>query len=59
MGRAPGNFGIDPSARFLSAANQDSDNMASFHIDQETGLLTPTGHEVNIPMPVRVRFLEE
>ena len=58
-GRTPRNFGIDPSGRFLLAANQNSDNIVSFSIDQETGHLTAMGQEVNIPMPVCVRFLDE
>ena len=58
-GRIPRNFSIDPSGRFLLAANQDSDNIVSFRIDQGTGLLTLTGHELNIPMPVCIRFLDE
>ncbi len=58
-GRAPRNFSIDPSGRFLLAANQDSDTIVTFHIDQESGLLAPTGRELNIPMPVCIRFLDE
>ncbi|MCY4652317.1 MAG: lactonase family protein [Dehalococcoidia bacterium] len=58
-GRTPRNFSIDPLGLFLIAANQDSDNIVSFHLDQESGQLTPTGQEVDIPMPVCVRFLDE
>ena len=47
-GRTPRNFSINPSGRFLIAANQDSDNIVSFHIDQESGQLMPTGREVSI-----------
>ena len=58
-GRTPRNFGMDPTGRFLLAANQDSDNIASFHIEQDSGLISATGREVNIPMPVCIRFLDE
>ncbi len=58
-GRTPRNFGIDPTGQFLLAANQDSDNIVSFHIEQDSGLISATRHEVNIPMPVCVRFLDE
>ena len=58
-GRVPRNFGIDPSGKFLLAANQDSDNVVSFRIDGESGQLISTGLDVDIPMPVCVRFLDE
>lgn len=56
-GRAPRNFAIDPTGRFLLAANQDSDNIVVFKIDPTTGMLTPTGHELQVPMPVCVLFV--
>lgn len=56
-GKTPRNFGIDPSGRFLLAANQSSDSVVVFRIDQTTGALTPTGHKVEVPTPVCVKFL--
>ncbi len=57
LGRTPRNFALDPSGEFLLAANQDSDNIVVFRINTETGHLTPTGYEVEVSMPVCVKFL--
>lgn len=57
LGKIPRNFGIDPTGQFLLAANQDSDTIVFFRIDQQTGALTPTGEVVNIPTPVCVRMV--
>jgi 6-phosphogluconolactonase len=57
-GRTPRNFAIDPSGQFLYAANQDSDNIVAFQIDLATRALTPTGHEVSVPKPVCVLFVD-
>ncbi|MFN8526474.1 MAG: lactonase family protein [Chloroflexota bacterium] len=56
-GQRPRNFAIDPSGRFLLVANQDSDNILTLGIDQDTGALKPTGLELSIPSPVCIRFL--
>jgi 6-phosphogluconolactonase len=37
-------------------ANQKSDNITVFQRNQETGLLTFTGNEVNISKPVCLKF---
>lgn len=58
LGKTPRNFGLDPTGQFLIAANQSSGDVFTFRIDQTTGKLTPTGHKVEIPMPVCVRFLD-
>ena len=52
LGRTPRNFAIDPTGTFLLAANQDSDTVVTFRIDEGTGLLEPTGHVTEVPMPV-------
>jgi len=57
QGMTPRNFAIDPTGTWLLAANQDSDNVVVFRIDAETGELTPTGHEIEVSMPVCVKFL--
>jgi 6-phosphogluconolactonase len=57
QGKTPRNFGIDPTGSFLLAANQDSDSVVVFRIDPQTGRLSPTGHVVNVPKPVCVKFL--
>ena len=55
-GKTPRNFGIDPSGRFLIAANQNSHTLVSFRIDPETGKLDPTGEAVKTPFPVFICF---
>jgi 6-phosphogluconolactonase len=55
-GKTPRNFAIDPSGGFLLAANQNSDNIVSFRIDPKRGTLQPTGHSIEIPTPVCLRF---
>jgi len=55
-GREPRNFAIDPSGAFLLVANQKTDNIIAFRIDPENGNLTRTGREVDVSMPVCVKF---
>ncbi|MCA9258058.1 MAG: lactonase family protein [Planctomycetales bacterium] len=56
-GEWPRNFGMDPTGRWILAANQNSGNVAVLAIDQNTGELTPTNISVEVPEPVCVRFL--
>lgn len=56
-GIMPRNFNIDPSGRWLLAANQRTGNVAIFSIDPKTGRLTDTGRRVEINSPVCIRFL--
>jgi 6-phosphogluconolactonase len=56
MGKTPRNFAIDPTGRFLLAANQESGNIVVFRIDAATGRLTPTGEVVEVPAPVCIAF---
>lgn len=56
-GREPRNFAIDPSGSFLLAANQKTHNIVTFKIDAATGQLLKTGHEVEVSMPVCVKFV--
>jgi 6-phosphogluconolactonase len=57
-GMTPRNFAIDPSGAFLLVANQKSDNIVVFRIDQRTGRLTSTGHIVEVPSPVCLKFTD-
>ena len=57
LGRTPRNFGIDPTGKYLIAANQDSDTLAVFRIDESTGALESVGQPVAAPKPVCVKFL--
>jgi 6-phosphogluconolactonase len=53
----PRNFSLDPSGRWLLAANQRSDSVVVFGRDPDSGRLTPTGQRIAIPSPVCLRFL--
>ena len=55
-GREPRDFAIDPSGNFLLAANQKSDTIVTFQIDGESGELSRTGPEVEVSMPVCLKF---
>jgi 6-phosphogluconolactonase len=56
-GREPRNFAIDPSGVFLLAANQNTNNIVTHRIDTKDGQLLPTGYEVNLSMPVCIKFV--
>lgn len=56
-GEIPRNFEIDPSGKFIAAANQDSGNIVMFRRDAATGQLMPTGSVVEVGTPICVRFL--
>jgi 6-phosphogluconolactonase len=58
MGKTPRNFAIDPTGKFLLAANQESNNIVVFRIDAITGALSPTGETVEAPAPVCITFLQ-
>jgi 6-phosphogluconolactonase len=55
-GRSPRHFAIDPSGRWLLAANQDSGSIGVFRLDQVTGRLAPVGKPLVISKPVCVLF---
>jgi 6-phosphogluconolactonase len=57
QGKTPGNLGIDPSGAWLIVANQSSDSLVLFRIDQQTGKLLATGQTFQIGTPSCVRFL--
>jgi 6-phosphogluconolactonase len=50
----PRDINLDPSGRILLAANQDTDTVVSFFVDEQTGRLEPTGQSTTVPRPVRV-----
>jgi 6-phosphogluconolactonase len=56
-GKTPRHFAIDPTGKFLLAANEESNNIVVFKIDPATGALTPTGQVVEVPSPVCVTFV--
>jgi 6-phosphogluconolactonase len=57
-GMTPRNFAIDPTGDFLLVANQKSDNIVVFRLDQKTGRLNSTGHTVEVPSPVCLKFTD-
>ena len=58
LGKTPRNFAIDPSGKFLLAANQETGTVVVFKRDLKTGLLTETGVTVSVPQPAVVKFLK-
>jgi 6-phosphogluconolactonase len=58
LGKTPRHFTLDPSGKFLLAANQDSNDITIFRIHPRTGQLTPVGMPIkDAPAPVCVLFL--
>ena len=57
QGKTPRKFKIDPTGRYLLAANQDSDSIVVFRRDAGTGKLSPTGQTVSVGSPVCIDFL--
>jgi 6-phosphogluconolactonase len=55
-GWIPRDFTIDPTGKFLLVANQDSDNIYVYSINQKTGELTETSINYKIPTPVCLSF---
>lgn len=55
-GRTPRNFAIHPGGEWLVAANQDSDTVEVFRIDNETGMPAHAGHTASVPSPACVAF---
>ncbi|MFZ3333537.1 MAG: lactonase family protein [Candidatus Acidiferrales bacterium] len=56
-GKTPRNFAIDPSGKWLLAANQDSNDIVTFRINPKTGRLTQTGKSIEVNSPTIVDFV--
>jgi len=56
-GKTPRHFGIEPSAKHMVIANQDSDTLLACRIDSGNGRLKPSGIFAESPMPVCAKFL--
>ncbi|MCL2250014.1 MAG: lactonase family protein [Oscillospiraceae bacterium] len=54
-GKTPRSFAISPDAKFLLSANQDTNNIVVFSIDQQSGGLERM-HEYYAPTPVCLKF---
>jgi len=59
MGIQPRNFTIDPSGKYLLAANQKTGNIVIFKRHPVTGLLQYTGEQINIPEPVCLKLIKQ
>lgn len=57
-GKFPRHFAISPCGKAVIISNQDSSMVNLFHRDVETGLVTATGDEYEIPAPNYVRFIQ-
>ena len=57
-GKTPRNFAVDPTGAFLLVANQRSDNIVTFRRDRKTGRLSATGHMLEVPSPVCLKFTD-
>jgi 6-phosphogluconolactonase len=55
-GKEPRHFTLDPSEKWVLAANQNSDNVVVFARDRNTGLLKPTGQKVALSQAVCLLF---
>ena len=58
LGIRPRNFVIDPSGKYLLAANQQTGNIVIFKRDLKSGLLSYTGEQIKIPEPVCLKMIE-
>ena len=55
-GSIPRNFKLDPTGRYLFAANQKTNNIIVFSVDSKSGRLTPTGKKIDVRAPVCILF---
>ena len=56
-GNGPRDFELDPSEKYLLAANQDSDDLTIFKRNPNKGNLTPLENKISIPECVCVHFI--
>jgi len=57
MGKTPRDINFDPTGNWLLAANQDSDSIAIFKVDKNTGMINPVHLAENIKSPVCLAWL--
>lgn len=57
LGNVPRDFSISPNDKYLVVANQNSDNLVSFEIDPNSGLLKDPYELKDVATPVCVKFL--
>ena len=56
-GKRPRFFTLGPDGRHLYVANQDSDDITVFHVDQAAGSLIPTGVRIRVGSPSAISFV--
>jgi 6-phosphogluconolactonase (cycloisomerase 2 family) len=56
LGKTPRFIGIEPSRRYLYAANEQSDTVVTMRIDENTGHLAPNGKVFQNASPVTIVF---
>jgi 6-phosphogluconolactonase len=56
-GIMPRSFAIDPTGKYLLAANEVTNNIVVFRIDETTGKLSKTGKEITVDTPVSLQFV--
>ena len=57
LGKTPRDFILDPTGNWLLAANQDSDSVAIFKVDKNTGKIEPVHLVDNIKSPACLAWL--
>jgi 6-phosphogluconolactonase len=57
QGETPRCFAIAPGGRYLLAANQGTNNIVVFEVNESTGELAGTGRTLSVGMPVCVDYL--
>lgn len=55
----PRNFALTSNNRYLLVACRDSNVIEVYARDAETGLLSHTGKDIELPKPMFVKFLEK
>lgn len=55
-GKLPRNFLVDSRGEYVFVANQETDNIVIFRLDQKTGKLKYTGNQFKVPSPVCLKM---
>lgn len=55
LGVEPRNFSLDPSGKWLLVANQESDAIVIFKVD-ENGMIRPAGVTISVPKPTCLKW---
>lgn len=54
-GKGPRDFEIDPSGKYMLVANQQTNNIVTYEINRQTGMLTEVS-SLELPIPVCIKF---